>query len=140
MPRTKPLLSIDELLAQARERMSQLAKLSAKVDQLEKQLMDVRAEIKALGGDRKPSKGARKSAAAGSSGNGSRPKNKISLAEAIVAVLSKTEPKAVKDIIADVKANGYKTTSQNFETIVYQTLAKDERIEKAGRGLYKLKA
>lgn len=148
MPRAKISLSIDELLAELTRRQSKLPRLQKKAAKLQKQLAAVTAEIEALGGavvarakpGRKPGpqpkagKPAAKKAA-------KRPRNKMNLSVALLNVLSKSEPMSVKAIIEAIKKAGYKTSSKNFATIVYQTLAREKkRVEKVGRGIYKLKA
>jgi hypothetical protein len=149
MPRAKITLSVAELIAELRRRQQKLPRLQKLAAQLEKKLASVRAEIAALGGSIAPgaSGGAARrqvrAPAAKTAGPkpARRPRNKMSLAEALLSVLDKNEPKSVKTIIAEIKAGGYKTTSPNFDTIVYQTIARErKRIEKVGRGLYKLKA
>lgn len=145
MPRTKIALSITELLAELNRRQKKLPKLRKLAARLEKKLAAVVSEIESLGGAL-PAKTVRKSAGKpaaakkASKAPRKRPRNKSSLGEAVVSVLSKDEPKSVSAIIAAVKKAGYKTTSKNFATIVYQTLARDKkRVGKAGRGLYVLK-
>ncbi|MCS6771148.1 MAG: hypothetical protein NZ740_03890 [Kiritimatiellae bacterium] len=134
-------MTLAELMAEVQRRRKMLPVLQKKAAQLEKELAVVRAEIEALGGTMPAatSVGRRQKVKAAGSARRSRPKNKVSLADAIVSVLSKSEAKPVKQIMREVVASGYKTTSRNFETIIYQTLARDNRIEKAGRGQYKLK-
>lgn len=154
MPRRKITLTINELIAELHRRQQQLPRLQKLAADLEKKLAGIRAEIAALGGDvsapataakpgikpgRKP--GAKAPAAPAAKKPASRPRNKMSLAEVLVSVLDKSHPKTVKTIMADVKAAGYKTTSENFDTIIYQTLSREKkRVEKVGRGLYKLKS
>lgn len=152
MPRTKITLSIAELLAELRRRQEKLPRLQKLAANLEKKLASVRAEIAALGGQvvstvtagkpgRKPGPKPGAKPAAKKATGGKRPRNKMNLADALVSVLTKDRPKTVKTLIADVKAAGYKTTSANFDTIVYQTLSREkDRIVKVGRGLYKLKS
>ena len=68
-----------------------------------------------------------------------RAKNTVKLADAIVGVLSKDSTLSVPQIAAAVKAAGYTSKSKTFETIIYQTVARDKRIKRAGRGQYQLK-
>lgn len=148
MPRTKINLSVNDLLAELRRRQKNLPRLRKLAARLEKKLASVREEIAALGGQvfsavstgKLVQKSGPKSAAKQAGGR-KRPRNKMNLADALVSVLEKDKPKSVKTLIADVKAAGYKTTSANFDTIVYQTLSRQKnRIVKVGRGLYKLKS
>lgn len=139
-------ISLQDLLAQLKKHQARLPKLQRKEKKLLKQLDSVRAEIDALGGaasalpkaDKSSLKlGRRQAAKAGR--RGKRAKNKVKLADAIVAVLSKDKSISVKEIISAVKAGGYVSTSKTFGTIVYQTLGNDKRVKRAGRGKYQLK-
>lgn len=67
-----------------------------------------------------------------------RPKNTMTLPEAMRSVMSKELPMGVKDISAAVTAAGYKSNSKTFDTIIYQALKKDKRFVKASRGRYVL--
>lgn len=130
----KVKLSMSDLVAELRRRQKLLPLLKQKAKRLEAQLAQIREEIEVLEG----------AAAA----LGHRPvvrakqgRNKVSLSQAILSVLSKDKPKSVQAIIEDVLKSGYKTTSKNFSTIVHQTLGREKKhIEKVGRGLYRLKA
>jgi hypothetical protein len=62
-------------------------------------------------------------------------KNDSNLADALVKTL-KNATMSVTEVAAAVQKNGYKTTSPNFRTIVNQTLIKDKRIKRVGRGKY----
>ncbi|MCO5061366.1 MAG: hypothetical protein M9963_05100 [Kiritimatiellae bacterium] len=135
MPKNKSNLTLAELLNALNRHRKKLPALHKKADALRKKLAAVEAEIAALGGI--PSSGAKRRAPAGSR----RPRNKTNLGDAIVAVLSKDKPLSIAEIIAAVKMNGYSTTSDNFNTIVYQAIAREKRrIVKASRGLYVLKS
>lgn len=65
-------------------------------------------------------------------------KSSGALADVIAGVLPTTGGMKIPDIIENVLATGYETTSKNFRTIVNQTL-RDTRFEKVGRGLYRVK-
>lgn len=131
--RGKVKLSISDLIAELRRRRKLVPLMKQKAKRLEAQLAQIREEIKVLEGADAALK--RKPVAAVNRG-----RNKVSLSRAILSVLSKDKPKSVKNIIEDVLKSGYKTTSRNFSTIVYQTLNREKKhIEKAGRGLYRLK-
>jgi hypothetical protein len=148
MPAQKISLSINELLAEIKRRQSKLPRLRKLAARLQRKLDAVTSEIAALGGalsskpGRKPGpKPGRKAAAkAPKARKGARrPKNEITLAEAIIKVLDKETPKNAAAIIAGITKLGYKSSSKNLPTIIYQTLAKDKRVRKTGRGLYALK-
>lgn len=144
MSKTIDEASIPELKAEIERRQKKLPRLTAQAEKLEKQLEAIRAEIAALTGE--PVKAFKTTRAAGGGakpkgGGGKRPQNQQSLSEVLLSVLSKEAPKTIKQIIEDIKAAGYQTTSNNFDTIVYQAISREkEKIEKVGRGLYKLKA
>ncbi|HMP74964.1 MAG TPA: hypothetical protein PKE12_01590 [Kiritimatiellia bacterium] len=143
MPRKKIALSMNELLAELARRRKQLPALQKKAARLGKQLAAVNAQIEALGGGAAaPAKPGRKPGRPAAARKPvKRARNKASLSTALLGVLSKSEPMSVKAIIEAVRKSGYKTKSKNFSTIVYQTLAREKKsVEKAGRGLYKLKA
>jgi hypothetical protein len=118
------------------------------VVQLEKMLQDSRSRIGSL--QRKRSKFLRhldvidaQIAALGGSarGRGARPRNKITLNDAIASILKKSSgPMKVSDIAKSALNGGYSTTSSNFRVIVNQALIKDKRFAKGpSRGVYLLK-
>ena len=146
MPRTAKLkISLEDLLAQLKKHQARLPKLQRLEKKLLKQLAVVQSEIAALGGavvssskavrGRKPGRPAKSASRRG----GKRAKNSVTLADAIVAVLSKDKSLSVGQIAAAVKANGYVSTSKTFETIIYQTIGRDKRVKRASRGQYQLK-
>ncbi len=65
-----------------------------------------------------------------------RAKNDMSLAEAIVQAVEKGAVVSPKEASALVKANGYKSSSPNFGMMVANSLAKDARFKRKGRGEY----
>ena len=140
MPRTIKL-SVEDLLAQLKKHQSRLPRLQRKEQKLLKQLAAVQDEIAQLGGlakSRKTAKVARPAKAAKARGV-RRAKNTVKLADAIVGVLAKDSTLSVPQIAAAVKAAGYVSKSKTFETIIYQTVARDKRVKRAGRGQYQLK-
>jgi hypothetical protein len=71
---------------------------------------------------------------------GKRPKNSMSLVEAIRGVLGRSgAAMKVGDIMDAVKKSGYKSSSANFRGIINQTLIKDKQFKSAARGTYGLK-
>lgn len=124
-------LSVAELQREIRRREKivnrQLTKLIRRRDKLASQLVELDAEIVRHGG-----KGA---------GRGSgrrRPRNDANLADALEGVL-KNATMSVTEVAAAVQKAGYITTSPNFRTIVNQTLIKDSRFKRVGRGQYTVK-
>ncbi len=67
-----------------------------------------------------------------------RPHNELKLGEALAKLL-KGQTMAVTKITEAVQEAGYATVSPNFRTIVNQTLIKDSRFKRVGRGLYTAK-
>ena len=132
--------SVEELLAALKKHQSRLPKLRRQEAKLQKLLSKVREEIALLGGESAPAaKVGRKAKVGRPVGTRKRAKNTVKLADAIVAVLKKDTTLSVPEISAAVKANGYTSTSKTFQTIIYQTLARDKRVKRAGRGKYQLK-
>jgi len=79
-------------------------------------------------------------AVAGEGGKATRARNHSSLQEIIHQVLAKAgEPLSVGEVLERVQAAGYRSKSDNFRGIVNQTLIKDKRLGKAGRGMYQVK-
>ena len=145
MPKVaKVKLSLEDLLTQLKKHQARLPKLQRQERKLLKQLASVQAEIAALGGSASAlAKVARgkpgRPAAAAPRRSSKRPKNSMKLADAIASVLSKDKSLSVAQIAAAVKTKGYVSTSKTFDTIIYQTLARDKRVKRAGRGQYQLK-
>jgi hypothetical protein len=119
--------SIVQLEKMLDERRSRIGSLQRKRSRFQRQLDAVDAQISALGGSGRA--------------RGARPRNKVTLNEAIVAVLKKSVgPMKVSDIARNARDSGYSSSSSNFRVIVNQALIKDKRFAKAGiRGTYLLK-
>src|SRR3954465_10700472 len=121
-------LSLAQVERLMKARRTEMNRLGRKRDKLQKQLDAVDAQIAAVAGG------------GGGGGGGSRARNKISLQEAILQVLSKSSgPLNVGAIMDKVSGMGYRSTSANFRGIVNQTLIKDKRFVTAARGMYQLK-
>ena len=128
-------VSTVDIQAELRRRQQKLPALQRKQKKLLADLAEVENQLAALGIS------ASKRTAAGAAPRGRRPKNKRNLADTLASVLSKTKPMRVIEAVAAVKKAGYKTTSNNFNTIVNQTLLKDKkRFKQTGRGKYVVKA
>lgn len=117
------LSDLERLIAKRRHEIDRLLrkrrKLEAKLDKIDQQ-------IAALGGN---------GAAVGR--RGSRPRNAVSLNEAIASVLEKaSKPLGVPEITQKVLATGYRSSSPAFKSIVNQTLIKDKRFKAIARGIY----
>jgi len=76
-----------------------------------------------------------------SGGNALRPKrrrakNDMSLGDALAQSMEVRAVVSPAEASQLVKANGYKTTSKNFNMMVSNTLAKDKRFKRVSRGQY----
>ena len=130
---TLSAVSLDAMYAEIKRRSRQLTKLHKRRKTLVKQLKVTDLAISRLGGEEQSA------IARAAKGAGVRFKNKITLADAIFKVLRKDKPTRVADIVSGVKKIGYRSASKTFRTIIFQTLAKDNRFKQAGRGLYLLR-
>jgi len=61
----------------------------------------------------------------------------VTLADHVEAVMRKAaEPLSIADLMAAVKAAGYKSKSKDFRPVVSLALIKDKRFKRVGRGVY----
>lgn len=116
-------MSIDELQREIKRRERHLSTLERKRAKLMDQLAEVEQQIAEQGGALAASQGRK------------RPRNEQNLADALVDLLS-DQTLNVTSIAEEVQRAGYRTSSPNFRTIVNQTLIKDKRFKRVGRGLY----
>ncbi len=121
--------SITELQGEIRRRQRRLGSLERKRDKLASQLAEVEGEIRELGGQM----------GGEIPPGGKRPRNARNLADALADLLA-NQTLSVTSAAEEVQKAGYRTTSPNFRTIVNQTLLKDERFKRVGRGQYTAKA
>jgi copper chaperone CopZ len=130
MARPKSIgLPIAKLKVLLRSQESKRRELLSERKKIAKQLAKIDGQIAAIDG--------------GSGGvvGGTRPKNAKSLVAHLEDVLAK-QPKGlgVGDIVDAVLAAGYKTGSDNFRSIVNQTLIKEgKKFGAVSRGVYSLK-
>lgn len=131
-------LSTAELQRELARREKSVSKLYARRDGLMTQLREVEAEISALGGTAAP-----RSVGGGGGGGGARrgggrgrARNEVSLPDAIAQAMEVGAQVSPKEAAGLVLANGYKTTSANFNMMVSNALAKDKRFKRLGRGQY----
>lgn len=114
-------MSTAELQRELRRREGSVKKLISRRDKLREQLASLEAEIAAEGGV--------------VVGGGKRHRNEMPLADALAGVL-KGKVMGVTEVARAVQEAGYRTTSTTFRTIVNQTLLRDRRFKKVGRGQY----
>jgi len=121
-------LSISELEQLLKRRRVQIGKLEKKRTKVLRQLQAIEDDIAGLGGTVGGSRSV-------------RAQNSQSLSEVIYQVLKeKGGGMKVADIVNASLRAGYQTKSDNFRSIVNQTLIKDKRFAKGGeRGVYVLK-
>lgn len=116
-------ISISELHTEIRRRQRHLDALHRKREKLATQLREVEEQILEEGG------------AMGALTGRKRPRNEQNLADALADLLS-NQTLSVTEAAEQVQSAGYRTTSPNFRTIVNQTLLKDTRFKRVGRGRY----
>jgi hypothetical protein len=138
--------SLADLHAEIERRQSAVAALSSQREQLLRELAEVEKRLQSEG----VAVGARKRGPGRPRGSGllkparrsttrRRPKNKMTLVDALHKVLSGTTM-SVTDVAEAVQKAGYRTTSPNFRTIVNQALISNaDRFKNVARGKYTAK-
>jgi len=114
------------------------SQLLAEVADLDAQLRDFGVASPGRGRPAKKKRGSTRRTAKRAGAGRRRPRNTMKLADAIEKVLN-GKTMSVKAIVPAVKKAGYKTTSQNFRTIVNQALLTNPRFKKVSRGQYTVK-
>jgi hypothetical protein len=134
-PKAGSNLSISQLQDILDSRLADLQQLKKQHAKLSDELAEVERKIAAIDGNGHVGR-------IGSVSLGGRVKNKMSLVETLEQVLSgASEPMKVGDIVDAVLKAGYRTKSDNFRSIVNQTLIKERQLfTSAGRGLYQAKS
>lgn len=118
-------LSTTQISQELRRRQRTLPKLNKKRAKLVDALAAIDAQIAELGGS-----------SSGGGGGGKRPKNTMTLVEALEKVL-KGKQMSVAEAMAAVKTAGYKTNSNSFRISVNATLLKfKKKFKKVARGIY----
>jgi septal ring factor EnvC (AmiA/AmiB activator) len=120
-------LSIAQLRSILSDRQSELKKLVKQRKRAQKELDRIDAQIAQLGGT-----------ASGRTSAGGRPRNAMSLVEALTKVLQGAgKPMSVGEITDAVRASGYRSSSPSFRLIVNQTLIREKKLfSPTGRGIY----
>lgn len=129
-------LSTDELQRELARRVKDASKLEGRRAKLLAELAEVEKELSFLGGGGGASGGAAAPRVRGAPTGRKRAKNDMSLPDAIaqaMEVRAVVSPKEAADL---VRANGFTTTSKNFNMMVSNALAKDKRFKRLGRGQY----
>lgn len=134
-------VSFEALSAEMRRREKSATKLHVKRERLLAKLAAIESRIGVSGGTSEARSGSaargRRAGGGGRRGPGiGRTANKVSLVEAMVKVLH-GKTMGVSELAAAVKKSGYKSSSQNFRTIVNQALLKrKDKFKKLKRGEY----
>jgi hypothetical protein len=121
-------VSTDDLNRELERRTAKVIKLSQKREQLLKELTALDEQSSRAGG--------RGTANPRRSSFGSRPKNAMTLGDALAQsmdVRAQVSPAEASELVI---ANGYQTISRHFNMMVSNTLAKDPRFKRVSRGQY----
>jgi hypothetical protein len=124
-------VSTSALQAEIQRRERGVEALQRRRAGLAEALAEVEAELARLGHDVSSGSGA-----AGAGERAPRARNDISLGDALaqaMEVRAVVTPAEAADL---VRANGYQSTSKNFNMIVSNALAKDPRFRRVSRGQY----
>ncbi|RKY19807.1 MAG: hypothetical protein DRQ55_09750 [Planctomycetota bacterium] len=126
-------LTTADLAAELARRQKGAAKLQARRSKLLAQLNGIEKELASLGmldGKRgKPKASTTRSP-------GKRPKNEMTLGDAIANAADVGAVLTPAEAVDLVLANGYKSTSKSFRVAVSTKLAQDKRFKRVGRGQY----
>jgi hypothetical protein len=131
-------LSTAEIVTELRRREGRLTRLVERRGRLAEQLARIEAEIRELeeSAPVAPQAPVRRGPARVRLAL-PRPKNSLSLADAIAAEIEEDETVGPADAARRVLRNGYQTIAKNFTLLVNGTLRKDDRFERVGRGAYR---
>lgn len=129
-------LSTAQLQAEIARRQKSVGKLEAKRGKLLADLSALDAEIAQLGGKAAGSGRGRSTRGGGSRTGRTRPKNDVTLPEALADAAEAGAVLSPKEAAEIVQANGYATTSATFPQQVATALAKHPGFKKVGRGQY----
>ncbi len=127
MARSLDRLSIAELNAELRRRQRSTGTLERRYARAMAKAAAIRAQIEELGGS-----------VNGKAGGRTRPKNDMTLVEALAAAL-KGKTMSVTDVAEAVQTQGYRTNSNNFRTQVNIALINSGKFKRVGRGEYTAK-
>jgi hypothetical protein len=128
-------LSTAELLRELARRDKSAAKLEAQRDKLLEELEQINAQL-AIYGVAALRGSVRSSTPAAAGGKRTRARNAVSLPDAITMAMeigAVVSPNEASDLLI---SNGFKTTSQRFNMMVSNALAKDKRFKRISRGQY----
>ena len=136
MPRARlAKMSVEELKKEIVRRRKALPQLIASRDELNKKI----AELQGLGEPQAAPKRGRRKLAKKRVKRARRASRPGSLAGKLVEVFQGKKRLSLAEAIKAVLTADYKTKSKNFSTIVGMTLAKDKRFRRVRKGVYALK-
>ena len=128
-------LSVEDLRKEIARRQNALPALIAKRDQLDRQI----AELQALGAVKPAAKRGSKAWGRKRARKAAQASRPGSLTSALVDALKNNDRLTVAQAVEAVRMGGYKSTSNNFRTIVGMTLSKGKQFRRVSRGIYALK-
>jgi hypothetical protein len=129
MARSLVRLSYADIQSELRRRQRATGTLAKRRDRLAAKLAALEAQIEQMGGSVK---------GRGRSVAGSRPRNDMTLAEALTKAVG-GKAMSVSDAAEAVQKLGYRTNSNNFRTQVNLALIKSGKFKRVGRGEYAAK-
>lgn len=129
MSRSLSRISMSELQLEIRHRQRSSRALESRHARLSAKLRALEVQIEELGGNVSGKLGG---------GRGSRPKNDMTLVEALAQVLD-GKTMSVTDVAEAVQKAGYRTNSNNFRTQVNLALIKGGKFKRVRRGQYTAK-
>ena len=130
-------LSTAELLKELDRREKGAGKLEAKRAKLLDELKQIDAQLAQLGvSPGQAPRGAGASAAPAINGKRTRARNAVNLPDAIAMAMEVGAVVSPAEASELVISNGFKTTSQRFNMMVSNALAKDSRFKRLYRGQY----
>ncbi len=120
-------VSTDELNRELERRAANAEKLIKKRERLLEELERIEGQIDGATtvNKRRPAAGPRR-----------RPRNEMTLGDALANAMEVRAVVSPAEASQLVQANGYRTTSRNFNMMVSNTLAKDKRFKRVARGQY----
>lgn len=128
-------ISTAELRAELRRRERQMDKLVTKRDRLLADAADLDREIAEIAQSIGVVAPGRRGGRAVIEPGRKRPRNSMTLEEALKGVLN-GKTMGVSEVAEAVQAAGYQTSAENFRTIVNQTLIRSKKFKKVSRGQY----
>ena len=126
--------SVAELLAEVDARRAQAARLERERDRIFEQMAAIEAELGAMGITIGGAQPAAQSAPA--TARRPRARNSVTLADAIAMAVEPGATVSPAEAMQLVLSNGFVTNSKSFNVQVTNTLSKDKRFRRVGRGQY----